>query len=416
MVKETKKNNYTKIKVVPGFRASGISSGIKKKKEKDLALIVSDTTANVAGVFTTNKVKAAPVLIDIERVKLGLSRGVIINSGCANVSVGRYGMIDARKVLTSLDKKFKNKEFTSKEGSEKENFLICSTGVIGQRMPAKKVTDSLSKLVATLSSSGFKDASEAIMTTDAYPKMCGFKVNIGDKPVSILGLAKGAGMICPDMATMLCFFMTDAKISTSLLRRALKDAVGASFNRITVDGDTSTNDTVLAFANGTSGGAPIKSGSSDYKKFSDMLKDISLELAHKIVKDGEGATKFIEVNVKGAKSQSDAQRCARTVANSPLVKTAFFGEDPNWGRIMAAIGRSGAVIKPEKINIHFNNVAVARGGVEVGNEREAASEMKKKEITLTIDLGLNKLTKNSYKMWTTDLGHEYIKINADYRS
>lgn len=404
-------NNYTKINKVSGFRASGISSGIKMKKEKDLALIVSDDLANVAGVFTENKVKAAPVLIDLDRVKKGKSRGVIINSGCANVSVGKYGMIDAKKVITSLDK-----TFALGSGKRDENFLICSTGVIGERMPAKKVTDSMTKLITNLSSSGFKNASEAIMTTDAYAKTCGFKVNIGGAPVSILGVAKGAGMICPNMATMLCFFMTDANISSALLKKALKDAVGASFNRITVDGDTSTNDTVLVFANGASAGKSIKAGSSEYKKFSKMLTEISINLSHQIVKDGEGASKFIEVIVKGAKTNKDAENCARTIANSPLVKTAFFGEDPNWGRIMAAIGRSGAYIKQEKINIAFNNILVARGGVDAGNEKKSAREMKKKEIILTVDLGLNKLYKNSYKMWTTDLGHQYIKINADYRS
>lgn len=401
----------TKITKVPGFRASGIASGIKKKKEKDLALIVSDTLCNVAGVFTSNKVKAAPVLIDMDRVKKGKSRGVIVNSGCANVSVGRYGMIDAKKVITSLDK-----TFSVQDGNKKDNFLICSTGVIGERMPTNKVTDSLSKLVDGLSYNGFKDASEAIMTTDAYAKVCGFKVKIGGKDISILGVAKGAGMICPDMATMLCFFMTDANISSALLKKALKDAVGASFNRITVDGDTSTNDTVLAFANGESGSKLVKAGSSEYQKFSELLKEISIELSHKIVRDGEGARKFIEVNVNGAKSKSDAEKCARTIANSPLVKTAFFGEDPNWGRIMAAIGRSGTFIKPDKIKIFFNDVTVAQSGVDAGNEKKAAREMKKKEIVLTVDLGLTKGIKNSYKMWTTDLGHEYIKINADYRS
>lgn len=408
MLKGTTK--ITNLKV-PGFKASGISCGIKKKKDKDLALIVSDVPATVAGVFTENKVKASAVLLDITRVKSGKSRGVIINSGTANVSVGKYGLIDTLKVVTSLDK-----TFASAYGKTQENFLMCSTGVIGERLPAKKVTESLKKLVSDLSPNGFKDASRAIMTTDAYPKTFGLKAKIDGKTVSILGVAKGAGMICPNMATMLCFFMTDANISKGLLNKALKEAVNGSFNRITVDGDTSTNDTVLAFANAVAGNTSIKSGSSDYKKFSKMLAEISLNLSHQIVKDGEGATKFIEVVVKGATSIKDAEKCARTVANSPLVKTAFFGEDPNWGRIMAAIGRSGAKINPDKINISFDKVPVVRGGIDCGNEKKAAKVMKKKELVLTINLNLKSSKKNTYNMWTTDLGHKYVKINADYRS
>ncbi|MBI3398577.1 MAG: bifunctional glutamate N-acetyltransferase/amino-acid acetyltransferase ArgJ [Deltaproteobacteria bacterium] len=412
---------------VPGFKAAGISCGIKKNGNKDLALIYSETAAVAAGVFTKNKVKAAPILLDMERIKKGLCQAVIINSGNANACTGKKGMEDAARMVAAVEDGL---------GIKKGFAMVSSTGVIGQRLPIDRIEKGIPKLVSSLSSKGWNDAVHAIMTTDAFPKAAFEKCRIGGKEITVLGIAKGAGMICPNlapasfkqgMATMLAFIATDAAIEQKILQAMLKKAVDNSFNSITVDGDTSTNDTALILANGKAGNEKIgsrvkpapagsKQGGEGARIFQEMLERVCLKLAKMIVKDGEGATKLLEFDVSGAKTDKDANKVAETVANSPLVKTAFFGEDANWGRIMAAIGRSGADVKQERINIYFNDVPVVikgQGARGKGQEIKAAKAVKEKEICIRIELGLGKGAKT---VWASDLSYEYVTINAAYRS
>ena len=394
---------------VPGFKAAGIACGIKKNGNKDLALIYSEVPAVAAAVFTTNKIKAAPVLIDIQRIKKGLCQAVLINSGNANACTGKKGMEDAARMAAAVEDAL---------GIKKGLAMVSSTGVIGQGLPIDRIEKGIPKLVSSLLSKGWNDAVNAIMTTDAFPKVAFEKCRIGGKEITVLGIAKGAGMICPNMATMLAFIATDAAVERKALQAALKTAVDKSFNSITVDGDTSTNDTVLLLANGKAGNKKLRAPNSDPRTFYQMLEKVCQSLAKMIVMDGEGATKLLEFNVSGAKTDKDAKKVAETVANSPLVKTAFFGEDANWGRIIAAIGRSGADVKEEKINIYFNDIAVvikgqkARGkGQEI--ERKAAKAVKEKEICIKIEMGLGKGKKT---VWASDLSYDYVKINAAYRT
>ena len=395
--------NRTRLRI-PGFRASGVSCGLKKAGAKDLALIMSDTEAEVAGVFTKNRVKAAPVLLDMERVKKGASRGVVVNSGNANVSTGALGLSNALRMASAVEKGM---------GVRSGGILVASTGVIGVMPAIEKIEAGAPELIRALSADGFSDAASAIMTTDAFAKTAMASARIKGRAVTIAGIAKGAGMICPDMATMLSFIMTDANIKHPALSRALKEAVDRSFNSIAVDNDTSTNDTVLIFANGVSGGREIKAGRVEFKAFCSLLNEVTLKLAHLIVKDGEGATKFIEIDIKGAATVNDAKKAARTLAASMLVKTAFFGADPNWGRIMAALGRAGIKMKEDRVDITLNNVPVAERGVDTGKEKEAANAMKAKEVNMTVTLGMGKA---AWRFWTTDLTYEYVKINSAYRT
>ncbi|VAV83920.1 Glutamate N-acetyltransferase @ N-acetylglutamate synthase [hydrothermal vent metagenome] len=396
---------------VAGFRASGVPAGIKKKKqsktgydELDLGLIVSDVPAIVAGVFTENRVKAAPLLLSKERVGAkNKVRGVVVNSGNANACTGRQGEQDARATVDVVEGVL---------GLKSGELLVCSTGVIGVPLPVDKIIEAVPALVGGLSPSGTADFSRAIMTTDAFTKTTSGTIKVGNKTVKITGVAKGAGMICPNMATLLVFFMTDAAISRALLQKALKEAVDASFNSIVVDNDASTNDTVLAFANGASG-VSLKAGSNGLAAFKKLLSALSIDLAHKIVKDGEGATRFIELDLVGAATAAEADRAARALTTSILVKTAFFGGDPNWGRIMAALGSADIRFDPDKVDITFGKIKVARGGLDTGREKAAAREMKKKEVRVTVDL---KAGKASRRLWTTDLGHNYVELNSAYRS
>lgn len=388
---------------VPGFRASSTSAGIKKKGSLDMALIVSDVPAVAAGLFTTNAVKAAPVLLDMERVRGGTARGIIINSGNANACTGKAGMKDALATAELAEKAL---------GLKKGELLVASTGVIGVPLPMEKITAALPGLTAALGERGFCAAGEAILTTDAFTKTALVKVKIDGVVVTILGVAKGAGMINPDMATMLAFFMTDAAITKAPLMSALKAACGTSFNSIMVDNDTSTNDTVLILANGKSGLA-VKKGTEGYAKFSAALEDAAKRLAKMIVKDGEGATRFIEIEITGAASDKEARQAARTIAGSYLVKTAFFGADPNWGRVAGAIGRAGIKMDEACMDISFNGVAVAEGGLDTGAEKQAARVMKRKNVLLQVNLNMGS---GSATFWTTDLSYEYVKINSAYRT
>jgi len=404
---------------VPGFRASGVAAGIKKNKESktgshesktrcngelDLGLIISDTPVTVAGVFTENRVKAAPLLLSKERVGAkGKVRGVVVNSGNANACTGKRGAEDARTTVDVIEGVL---------GLKSGEVLVCSTGVIGVPLPIDKIIEAVPLLTGSLAAGGFKDFSRAIMTTDVFPKTVAGFIKVGKKTVKITGIAKGAGMICPNMATLLVFFMTDAGISRALLQKIIKEAVDASFNSIVVDNDASTNDTVLAFASGASG-VTLKAGTKGLVSFKDLLRLLSIDLAKMIVKDGEGATRFVELDIVGAASLAEADRAARALATSMLVKTAFFGGDPNWGRIMAALGAAGIRFNPDKVDITFGRVMVAKDGLDTGREKTAAREMKKKEVSVVVDLKAGKATR---RLWTTDLGHDYVELNSAYRT
>ncbi len=389
---------------VPGFRASSVIAGLRKVKTPDMVLIFSDKQATAAGVFTTNKVKAAPVLLNMERIKRGKARAIIANAGNANACTGDKGLENAN--LTA--------ELAAKAlGIRPEEVLVASTGVIGAQLDMDKVSRAIPGLAKGLSFDGIPAAAAAIMTTDSFSKISRFDGRSQDIPYRIIGIAKGAGMIMPNMATMLCFIMSDINIRPSELKRALSSSVEKTFNRITVDGDTSTNDTVLILANGMAGNGPLKA--ADYEGFNNGLRRVMAELSSMIIKDGEGATKLVNIKVKGAATEKDAITAARAVSNSILVKTAFYGQDPNWGRIMAALGRAGIRIKEEEVAIWIDDIKIVDGGLGVGAEQEkkAAQRMKNREFSITIDL---RLGEHEDQVTTCDLTHEYISINADYRT
>lgn len=391
---------------IPGYMFSGISAGIKEGEERDLALFYSVRPATAAAVFTTNRVKAAPVLLDRARMRRGLCQAIIANSGNANACTGERGMRDARAMADATAEALR---------IPRGLVLVSSTGVIGKPLSIDKILSRIPVLIDNLSPHALLDAVKAIMTTDRFPKVKMERCSIGGREIRICGVAKGAGMIMPRMATMLCFVMTDAAIERASLQKALSDATELSFNRITVDGDTSTNDTVLALANGIAENRPIFRKSADYSRFSDLLTGVMLELAKMIVKDGEGATKLIEVRVEGARSEADAKKVALSVANSNLVKTAFFGGDANWGRIAAALGRSGVPINPKAFDILLNHVPVALAGVgtDEGLQEEADQVLTLNTVTVTIRLHQGSAHSSIY---TCDLSTDYVKINAHYRT
>ncbi len=396
----------TKRFSVPGFKAWGIHSGIKKTDKKDLAVIVSDCEAAVAGVFTKNRVKAACVVLDAAKGKSGKGRVIVVNSGCANACTGKRGLADARATADIAAREL---------GVAPASVYVASTGVIGEFLPMQKLEAGIVTAVGLLSPAGFEQAAEAIMTTDLYPKLSIVQEEIGGKTITVAGIAKGSGMIHPDMATMLCFIMTDANIAAPLLRKGLLLAVEGSFNSITVDGDTSTNDMVLCMANGAAGNKRIAAGAREQKKFQACLDAVTKALARQVVRDGEGATKFVEVVVRGAKSPAEAKRAAVAVAKSSLVKTALFGEDANWGRIMAALGYSGVDMDESRTDVSIGKTMLVEKGLGLGKaaDREAALALKQREVRITIDLHKGKAEST---IWTCDLSNEYIKINAAYRS
>jgi len=387
-----------------GFKAAGIAAGLKKNGLLDLGLILSETPATVAGVFTKNRVQAAPVLLCKKRIHSGTSRAVIANSGNANCCTGGQGMADAIQMARLA---------ADALGIAEDQVLPASTGVIGQPLAVGKIEAALPDLVAALSPDGLMDFARAIMTTDTTPKMISRQGSINGKIFTVTAVAKGAGMICPNMATMLCFVMTDIAAESWTLQPMLAASVDKSFNRITIDGDTSTNDTVLVLANGMSG-ISLKAGEG-LSVFQDVLDMVLVDLAKLVVKDGEGATKLVEIVVKAAASEDDAKKIVFTVANSSLVKTALFGQDANWGRIFAAAGRSGAVFNPETVDIWFDDVRIVKDGLWAGPEAEEKATMvlQKPEFSITIDL---KNGSGNYSGWTCDFSIDYVKINADYRS
>lgn len=392
---------------IDGFSFSAIKAGIRYSNRLDLGLIYSDTPCATAGVFTTNIIKAAPLVIDQKRLAKGKSQAILVNSGCANACTGEQGMEHALQTSTLLSKEL---------GIEDDMVQLSSTGVIGEQLNIDAFTSGTQELVRELSAENFGLVAQAIMTTDTVPKVSETKVIVGGKEVTLIGMAKGAGMIMPNMATMLAYVITDANIRQSELQKALKTVSDRTFNRITIDGDTSTNDMVLLLANGKAGNSPVDDlATEDGMTFCNALTKILKDLALQIVSDGEGATKTITISVVGAESDEAAELVARTVANSNLVKTAFFGEDANWGRILAAMGRSGVTFSPDKVDLSFGDVQIVKDGLAVGAEAEklATDLLKDKEIVLGVDLNMGK---GNAELYTCDFSIDYVKINADYRS
>jgi len=391
-----------------GFLLSTAKAGIKYPTKKptrtDMALIYSEVDAVISGTFTTNKVKGAPVKLCMERIRAGKGRAIVINSGNSNVATGTEGLRDAYHMASLTARTL---------GIDERLTYVASTGVIGVRLPMKRIEEGIENLIKGLGDSTPFDVAHAIMTTDTFPKIIFKRVRLGGKTATIVGIAKGAGMIAPKMATMLCFIITDLAVEGTALDSALKEAVEGSFNRITIDGDMSTSDTALIMTNGVAGNPPIKKNSRDYRKFKEVVFDITYGLSRLIATDGEGATKFIEVAIEGAKTESDALRAAFSVANSSLVKTAIYGNDINWGRVIAALGRSGAELKEEKIDIYFGKTMIVKGGVSTGFESKGERELKKKSVLIRTVLNMGK---GSAKVLTCDLTEDYIKINAEYRT
>jgi glutamate N-acetyltransferase/amino-acid N-acetyltransferase len=392
---------------VPGFKAGAIAAGIRYQGRPDLALIISEVPATAAGVFTTNKVQAAPVLLSRSHLTGKRARAIVANSGIANACTGEDGLQRAKSTANMV---------AEAVGCPTNEVLVASTGVIGMNLPLEPLSNYLPKLVSSVRGDGWPDAARAIMTTDTVSKIHMVTGRLQDCPFTVLGIAKGAGMISPEMATLLSFVATDAAISADALQALVRKETDRSFNRITVDGDTSTNDTLFVLANGVAGNRSIENlDSSDGESLRRALGEVLGKLAQMIVADGEGATKFVKITVKGGSDQAEALRAARTVANSLLVKTALFGEDANWGRILAALGRAGVDLDPQRVQLFFNEVKLVEKGLALGAEAETkvSKILKDSSFSLTIDLGQGKAEETVY---TCDLSLDYVKINADYRS
>ena len=395
---------------MPGFRASSAASGMKYRDREDLALWVADGEASAAGVFTRNRFCAAPVEVCRDHLKAsgGRAKAVVVNAGVANACTGQEGVRRAEEMTRMVGDGL---------GVSREKVLVCSTGVIGPQVSLEPVAAAVPRLVETLEPDGWDGAARAIMTTDTFPKRAWARARVGDRTVTVGGVAKGSGMIAPDMATMLAFVCTDAAVEPGLLGRWAREGADRSFNRITVDGDTSTNDTLILLAGGSAGNPSLGEGDSpEARGFFTVLEAVLLDLAKQIVEDGEGATKFVEIRVSGAKDEASARAVAFTVAHSPLVKTAFFGEDANWGRVVAAAGRSGAPLDPSATTLFFEDCCVFRNGTPVEDpavEEEASRVLRNKRVRLRLDLGMGPAR---FTVYTSDLSYDYVRINADYRS
>ncbi len=392
------------ITSVKGIKAAGIHAGLKRKR-KDLALIVSEQPCSVAGTFTLNKVQAAPLLVSKKVIaKGGKVKAILVNSGNANACTGERGYNDALKSQKYCAKKL---------GVEQDEVIISSTGVIGEYMPMHILKNGIESIVDQVTDDGGIKAAKAILTTDLVEKAFAVNVKLSSGEVTIGGIAKGSGMIMPNMATMLAFIATDADIEKDLLKKILTKTVNNSFNKISVDGDTSTNDMVVLIANGVSK-VKVEDGSEDEKLFSKALQAISIDMAKAIVKDGEGASKLITIEVINGKTESDVNAIAQTISNSPLVKTAVYGSDANWGRIISAAGRSGVDFDPAKVEIKFNDMTIlAPNYCHAYDEEEATVILSKEEVTISIDLNDGDA---STTWWTCDFTEKYIEINASYRS
>ena len=394
------------ITAVSGVRAAGVHAGIKATEIKDIALIVTDTPATAAGVFTKNSVTAAPVIVCREHLSNGRAQAVIVNSGNANACTGKVGMANARRMAAATAEQL---------GIDADLVLVSSTGVIGQQLPMDKIESGIQAAASALSSEADADAAEAIMTTDTHPKSVAVEIEIGDTPVRIGGIAKGSGMIAPNMATMLSYLTTDAKINAETLQAALNRVVDDTYNLLTVDTDRSTNDTVLILATGHADHTEIAAAEGkDYEAFCEGLLCVCTELVKMLARDGEGATKLIEVVVKRANNRDDAEKAARAVAESPLVKTAVFANDANWGRIMMAIGKSGAAFDPYQVDVWLADYQLVKDGMDAGyDEAKATALFAQDPVRITIDL---RAGDTAVTMWTCDYSYDYIRINADYRT
>jgi len=386
-----------------GFLAGATNAGIKTegKDSLDLGILYSEVPCAVAGSFTTNKIKAAPVVLCKERLEKKNAQAIVVNSGCANACTGAQGAKDSAEMASLAAEKL---------GISQEEVLVASTGIIGVTLPMEVIRTGIKRI--TLSSKGGHQLAKAIMTTDTSPKEMAVSFDLNEKKITIGAVAKGAGMIHPNLATMLCFITTDAAIDASFAQRALQSAVDESFNMITIDNDTSPNDTVLLFANGLAGNKPLEAGTSEAGIFQEALIDVCLYLAKSIARGGEGATKLIEVCIEGALTLDDARIAARTIASSPLVKTAVHGQDPNWGRIVAALGRSGAEIDPVKIDLYLKDICLIRAGCPaIFDTRKAINVLSNDIVSFSIYLNLGK---ESATAWGCDLSEEYVTINSAY--
>lgn len=394
------------VTVPKGYRAAGVPAGIKPgSTKKDCALIVSDAPASVAGVFTTNIMKSPSVCKNVEVCKHGTAQAVFINSGNANAATGDQGQ---RDVADSAD------SVATACSCDPAEVCLCSTGVIGVPLPMDRIKLGVDACAEALSTEGSPDAAEAIMTTDTVPKERAKEITLSTGTVRLGAIAKGSGMIAPNMATLICVVTSDASIEAPALHALLVEAVARSFNRIGIDNDMSTSDTVLVLANGASGLPPLNEGSDDLAAFSEALTGLCEELAKDLVRDGEGATKFVEIAVSGTKTDSDAQTIARAIGQSQLSKTAFFGEDPNWGRFACAAGYAGIEFDPARISVALDAVRIMHEGVAADyKEEDAAAVMKQPEFTVRISVGDGP---GQALYWTSDLSHEYVSINADYRT
>ena len=387
-----------------GFLASGVRAGIKEQGE-DLALIVSEHPASAAGVFTRNVVKAAPVLVDEVRLPRATARAIVVNSGNANACTGDAGRQDALLMASEVAGLLKVSE---------EDVLVASTGIIGKRLPMDKIISGIKEAREKLSDGGGPLAARAIMTTDTRPKTACVEFELRNKVIRIGGIAKGAGMICPNMATMLSFITTDAALAPDLLQECLSKSVETSFNCLTVDGDGSTNDSVIILANGAAGYPQFGAGSAELEAFQEALDFVTTSLAKQIAADGEGATKFVEIKVEGADSFDDARQVAKTIANSPLVKTAMFGKDPNWGRVLAAAGRAGVEFDPADVKLNFGPIVLIENGEPTGfSEQQAHDYLANREVAVLLRIGNGQ---GSATVWTCDFSYDYIRINAEYHT
>ena len=389
-----------------GFLAAGVKAGIKASGNHDVAVIYSTVPAATGAVFTQNKMCAAPVLVSRKVAAKPYAQAIVVNSGCANACTGEQGLKDAEAMQAQAAELL---------GVEPEAVYVCSTGVIGHFMPMDKVAQGIADAVDAMDESEGESCAMAIQTTDTFIKHAAYEFEIGGKTCKIAGIAKGAGMIHPNMATMLTFLTTDAAIAPDVLKRAVKAAADKSFNMVVVDGDTSTNDSMIVLANGLAENEIILSEEHpDYPAFFEALLACAQDLAKMIARDGEGATKFLEVNVCGAATWDEAKTAAMAIAKSPLVKTAFFGKDPNWGRIVCAAGYSGAAMQPDKVNLEIGGVRLVEHGMNCNVPLESLKDiMEQHDISMKIDLGAGK---EEATVWTCDFSYEYVKINGEYHT
>ena len=389
-----------------GFLAAGVKAGIKASGNHDVAVIYSTVPAATGAVFTQNKMCAAPVLLSREVAQESVAQAIIVNSGCANACTGEQGLLDAREMQAFA---------ADLLGIEPQNVYVCSTGVIGHFLPMDKIKNGLADAVDVMDENEGESCAMAIQTTDTFIKRAAYEFEVGGKTSRIAGIAKGAGMIHPNMATMLTFLTTDAAIAPDVLKRAVKAAADKSFNMVVVDGDTSTNDSMIVLANGLAENEIIFSEEHpDYQAFFEALVTCAQDLAKLIARDGEGATKFLEVNVVGAATWKDAKAAAMAIAKSPLVKTAFFGEDPNWGRIVCAAGYSGAVMNADKVNLSIGGVRLVENGMNCNIPLTSLTDiMSEHDITMTIDMAAGN---ECATVWTCDFSYEYVKINGEYHT